>query len=467
MSIRNYITEALRQFRGSAGESADNSRLACGEVCIESVSKRFRKRTATRSSYTTVKSGLLKQERRTSGEDEGYFYALNDVSFHIKPGSALGVIGRNGSGKSTLLKLISGIYLPDSGHVQHRGRISALIELGAGFHPDFSGRENIYLGGVMYGLSRSEIDQRYDAIVEYAELAHCIDDPVRTYSSGMYMRLGFSLAVHTDPDILLIDEVLAVGDAAFIAKCQDTISEMKRRGKTLIFVTHDLPSVVRWCDEVVWLTQGVVTQRGEPRRVIDAYIAEVEDGQREVLNEENAKRSEEPGRGEEGDAAQRWGSKDVELFDVTMLRDQQEANWLFEQDDSVTVEFQYRINSPIKDLVFGVGIERLDGLQVHGTNTELEGLEVLLPQDAAEYPRQGVLRYRIARLGLVEGSYYLDVAAHSSDGYSYDYHHRMHKFSVRNKAKTVGVYTPKAEWEIDSRVEEIVDAASYRKQALG
>lgn len=464
MSISQNLAQLCREFwqastSGLPKNIAEQSSLEVGEVLIENVSKRFRKRCAKHSGYSTVKSGLLnatssmqQQKKKTATEqkeDKGFFYALNQASFHVKPGSALGVIGRNGSGKSTLLKLISGIYLPDGGKVQKNGRISALIELGAGFHPDFSGRENIYLGGVMYGLSRKEIDERFDAIVAYSELEDCIDDPVRTYSSGMYMRLGFSLAIHTDPDILLVDEVLAVGDAAFIAKCHDSISELKRRGKTLIFVTHDLSSIERWCDEVVWLDSGVVRERGKPRKVIDAYLAEVEQGQREKLEVENEKRSSQEQDGEE--LGERWGSKDVEIFDVTMFDQSKEPAWLFDQEESVSVRFSYLINSPVKDLVFGVGIVRVDGLQVHGTNTDIEDIEIEMPTDASLYPVEGIVNYSIDRIGLVDGSYFLDVAAHREDGFSFDYHHRMHKFSVRSSTKAVGVYSPKHSWHIETK----------------
>lgn len=459
-SFAKYIASA---FGATTVAESTESSLAPGEVRIDGVSKRFRKRTAVRSGYTTVKTGLLKgRERSPEVSPSGYFHALKDVSIHVQPGKALGLIGRNGSGKSTLLKLISGIYLPDQGQVKREGRISALIELGAGFHPDFSGRENIYLGGVMYGLTRQQIDERFDAIVEYAELADCIDDPVRTYSSGMYMRLGFSLAIHTDPDILLIDEVLAVGDASFISKCHDTISELKRKGKTLIFVTHDLPSVVRWCDEVIWLAHGEIKRRGEPRRIIDAYLAEVEESHKEKLDVENQKLSEGSESATEEGNSERWGSKDVELFDVRMQKPGCEAGWLFDAEDSVVVRFRYRIKAPVEDLVFGVGIERADGLQVHGTNTDIEQISLRVPE-RAQYPIEGSIEYVIDRIGLVEGTYFLDVAAHRADGYSFDYHHRMHKFSVRASIKSVGVCSPPHRWLIDQNLLE--DRAAVRKLA--
>jgi ABC-type polysaccharide/polyol phosphate transport system ATPase subunit len=440
--------------------------LPVGAIDICQVSKRFRKRTATRKSYTTIKGDLLKlgqvevPTQQVSNHQVNYLQALEDFSLSIKPGQALGVIGRNGSGKSTLLKLISGIYLPDSGSVKKRGKISALIELGAGFHPDFSGRENIYLGGVMYGLSKKDIDSRFSEIVKYAELEDFIDDPVRTYSSGMYMRLGFSLAVHTDPDILLIDEVLAVGDAGFIHRCQDTISEFKRRGKTLVFVTHDLSSVVRWCDDVVWLDRGKIKERGRPRRVIDAYMQKIEKEEQEKLLIENEELSTEaqqeytfkteeelPKNMAEHEEASRWGNQIVEIKKVTMRGDNNEAKWLFSGEEEVLVEVEYQINSYVDDLVMGIGILRVDGLHVHGTNTLIDDLGTPTPDEAVSFPVDGVYYYRMPRLGLVENTYYLDVAVHKEDGTPYDYHHRLHKFSVRSKLAYPGVCVPEHSWE--------------------
>ena len=195
---------------------------------------------------------------------EETFTAVDDVSLQIPEGSAFGIIGRNGSGKSTLLKLASGIMKPTSGRVSVHGRISALIELGAGFHPEISGRENVFINGVMLGLTKREIAKRFDEIVEFAELKEFIDAPVKNYSSGMYMRLGFAVAVHVNPDILIVDEVLAVGDEGFSLKCLDKFAEFKRRGKTIVLVTHSLGTVQRFCDEAVWLDQGHIAGRGGP-----------------------------------------------------------------------------------------------------------------------------------------------------------------------------------------------------------
>lgn len=428
-----------------------------GGVYIRNVSKRFRKATLVKKSYSTVKSTLLSRVFRKHLPRDNFIQALAEVTIEVKPGQSVGIIGRNGSGKSTLLKLIAGIYQPDSGTVQVDGKISALIELGAGFHPDFTGRENVYLGGVMFGLTRKQIDERFDSIVRYAELEDFIDDPVRTYSSGMYMRLGFSLAVHTDPDVLLIDEVLAVGDAAFIHRCHDTISEFRRRGKTLVFVTHDLDSVARWCDEAIWLQRGVIKRRGEPLQVIDSYLQNVEDQEKVELSQLNQSRSaEENVLAEEqiGDS-HRWGSKEVEITAVRMFGADGKPSWVFHTDDSVTVEVDFKINQAVEELVFGVGVIRADGLVVHGTNTDIDGEPVPLPDFALKANSNlkaeasgwtGTYRYNLKRLGLLDNTYFLDVAAHSKEGRAFDYHHRQYQFSVRGAAKLHGVYNPAHEW---------------------
>ena len=202
------------------------------------------------------------------------FYALNDVTFSITKGECVGIVGQNGSGKSTLLKIITGIITPTSGQIQVNGNISALLELGAGFHPDFSGRENIYFNASIFGLTKKEIDNRLDKIIEFSELGNYIDNPVRTYSSGMYMRLAFSVAINVDADILLVDEILSVGDQHFQEKCLNKMKELKKEGKTMVFVTHSLGSARELCDRAIWLNKGVVQMDGETDKVIDEYLKE-------------------------------------------------------------------------------------------------------------------------------------------------------------------------------------------------
>src|ERR1700730_2989622 len=233
--------------------------------------------------FSTLKSALLQRSILRDLQPGETFPALTDVSFSVPKGSTFGVIGRNGSGKSTELKLVAGITKPTSGTVRVDGRISALIELGAGFHPEISGRENVFINGIMLGLSKREIQARFDEIVDFAELREVIDAPVKTYSSGMYMRLGFAVAINVDPDVLLVDEVLAVGDEGFTHKCLDKFGEFRRREKTILLVTHSLNLIERFCDDAVWLDAGEKRAEGDPKRVIGAYLTAVEETEEQLL----------------------------------------------------------------------------------------------------------------------------------------------------------------------------------------
>lgn len=430
-------------------------------VDIVDLSKSFRRKTVGKG-YTTIKSSLLSFFRSKSKREPNTTSVLRDLTMRIPRGASLGVIGRNGSGKSTLLKLITGIYKADKGKISVNGRIAALIELGAGFHPDFSGRENLYLGGVLHGLSKKEIDKKFADIVKFAELEDVIDDPVRTYSSGMFMRLGFSLAVHTDPDVLIVDEVLAVGDARFVAKCKDKINDLRREGKTLILVTHDLDAVRRWCDEALWLHDGEVKDRGDPLRVIDHYLQFIEKGEELELLEANKNESIAAATSIDGHGLasldeeqsstsaysiekQRWGSREIELTGIRMMSSGTEK-LLLHPEDPVTIEIGYRANDSegaqrSGAVVFGIGIHRADGLSVHGSNTHIERVEV--PKLTGE----GTIRYTVKRISLLEGRYLLDVAVHREDGYPFDYHKNAVSFSVRSHFAQVGVFEPEHSWE--------------------
>src|SRR5712664_2711146 len=242
-------------------------------ITLTNVTKVYRRYSGKQ--FATLKSALLQRSIMRDLRPDETFPALTDVSFSVPKGATFGVIGRNGSGKSTALKLVAGITKPTMGTVRVEGRISALIELGAGFHPEISGRENVFINGIMLGLTKREIQERFDEIVDFAELREFIDAPVKTYSSGMYMRLGFAVAINVDPDVLLVDEVLAVGDEGFTHKCLDKFAEFRRHGRTVLLVTHSLDLVSRFCDEALWLDGGMVKAQGDPRRVIDAYLTNV------------------------------------------------------------------------------------------------------------------------------------------------------------------------------------------------
>ena len=243
---------------------------------LNHVSKIYRKYSGRQ--FATLKSALLQRSILKDLTANETFPALTDVSFEVPKGSTYGVIGRNGSGKSTALKLVAGITKPTSGTVKVEGRISALIELGAGFHPEISGRENVFINGIMLGLTKGQIQERFDEIVDFAELREFIDAPVKTYSSGMYMRLGFAVAIHVDPDVLLVDEALAVGDERFQAKCHARMAAFHERGKTFLLVSHSLPEIVANCTRAIWISGGRIVQDGPAAEVCDAYHAWAQGG---------------------------------------------------------------------------------------------------------------------------------------------------------------------------------------------
>ncbi|HEY7409522.1 MAG TPA: ABC transporter ATP-binding protein [Vicinamibacteria bacterium] len=406
-------------------------------VTAQGVSKVYR-RFLHKNQLKTLKSALVSRSLIRDLRPDQTFTALHDVSFEVPRGTTFGVIGENGSGKSTLLKLLAGITRPTTGSIRVEGRISALIELGAGFHPEISGRENVAINGIMLGLSRREIERRFDEIVEFAELRPFIDAPVKTYSSGMYARLGFAVAIHVDPEVLLIDEVLAVGDESFTRKCLDKIGEFRRRGKTVLIVTHSLSLVDQMCDDVLWLRKGAVADRGDPRRVVDAYLTYVAGGEEALLRGRSGAAPAEAGAGyREG----RWGGREVEITGVRLLDDRGQERHVFVPGEPLTVALSVRAPREVDDFVFGVGLFTADGVNVYGTNTHLE------EHRARRFVGEGEVRFVVEDLRLVEGTYLLDVAAHRKDGTPYDYHRGRHSFRVKSRVKDVGSYRPAHHWE--------------------
>ncbi len=398
--------------------------------------------------FKTFKSALLKGDLFRSLRPDELVHALDDVSFSIETGTTFGVIGENGSGKSTLLKVVAGIAKPTSGSVRVNGKVAALIELGAGFHPEITGRENVYINGIMLGLSRKEIQDKYDDIVRFAELEQFIDAPVKTYSSGMYMRLGFSIAINVNPDVLLVDEVLAVGDASFVPKCLDRINDFRRRKKTILFVSHDLTTVEKICDKVAWFKNGQVQTIGEPRRVIDAYLQDVTDKQEDEFEQRQheIEQKPQPPAPEEEQREQRWGKREVEITKVRLLGKDGKEKHVFSPEEGMAIEMEVEAYSRIKDFVFGIGLFNSQGISVYGTNTLLEDFV------AEETHGAGKVTCRIEQLNLVNGTYYLDVAVHKRDGYPYDYHRSLYSFLISSRLKDAGIYRPRHSWEIAGNI---------------
>ncbi len=391
--------------------------------------------------------------------------ALTNVSFSVGRGETFGVIGANGSGKSTLLKLVAGILKATSGTLSVSGKVSALIELGAGFHPEISGRENVVINGVMLGLSRKEIERKIPEIVAFSGLAEFIDQPVKTYSSGMYVRLGFAVAIHVDPDILVVDEVLAVGDEAFSRRCLDTIGEFRSRGKTIFFVSHALGLVEELCDRVLYLEQGRVKGLGEAREMLAAYRLDVAAGEGERLAAEEVKVQEElreaapaappPPATEAGapvpsspeaDRPRRWGDRSAEITAVRLRGADGTERHSFVSGECVIVEIEVSPARPLTDFVFGIGLFTPEDLCIHGSNTEADGL---VPK---RFDAPATVRLTIPRCDLGAGSYLVDVAVHSRRGTPYDYWRGACRFHVESPAPDVGIWRPERRWDFTGGV---------------
>ena len=425
-----------------------------GAVSARSVSKRFR-RVSAGFHLRTLKSALLENTLTRGLSAEETIEALQEVSFEIGRGESFGVIGGNGSGKSTLLKIVAGLLQPTSGELDVDGRVAALIELGAGFHPEISGRENIFINGAMMGLSRRQIEQRYQQIVDFSGLegarGNFLEEPVKNYSSGMYVRLGFSVAIHTDPDVLLVDEVLSVGDEAFGRKCLRRIEEYLERGGTLMVVSHSLDLVEALCDRVLWLDRGVPRMLGEPRRVIDAYRQSVAEQEGRQHQQEAASAASEEGA---EDQDLRWGSGQVEISAARCLvSDSSDSDsgageqYQFESGSAVTFEIEASPREALEDVVFGVAISTPRGVECWGTNTDLAGFE------SKSFDAAATVRLLCPSLRLAPGEYAVDVAAHARDGSPYDYRRRVFHITVTSKDRGVGVYFPEHRWASEGGLE--------------
>ena len=411
---------------------------------IRDVTKRYR-RYAHRRQFSTLKSALLGGSLTRDLNPAEVLTAVDHVSLRVPRGATFGIIGRNGSGKSTLLKLVAGITKPTSGEVLVDGRVSALIELGAGFHPEISGRENVYINGVMLGLTKREIARRFDEIVEFAELEEFIDAPVKTYSSGMYIRLGFAVAVYVDPDILIVDEVLAVGDEGFSLRCLDRFAELKRLGKTILLVTHGLAMVERFCDDALWLDHGKMRAEGDPRLVVEAYLADVGKAEEQQLSAADRKtqNATQPATDEPPDmfnaAPGRWGSGAVRIVDVVLEGADGPAH-LFRSGERVAIRMRVSAPEPMADFVFGVSVFNVAGVCCYGTNTDIEEMR------SDTMTGDGEVVFVVDSLDLVAGTYKLDAAVHSRAGRPYDYHRLLYTFRVKSRTKDAGIYRPRHHW---------------------
>ncbi len=370
-------------------------------ISLEHVSKKFR---LYHEKNQYLKTTLLRGGR-SRYED---FWAVRDVSFNIPTGSTFGIIGSNGSGKSTLLKCLAGILTPDQGRITVNGRLSALLELGAGFHPELSGRENIFLNGAILGMTQKEVQQRFDDIVDFSGLGHFIDTPVKNYSSGMVVRLGFSIAANVEPEILLIDEVLAVGDAEFQQRCYEKIEKFRKDGRTIVLVSHGLSQIEQICDTVAWLEKSHLEVLGPALEVVQKYNGA----------------SHHAVQREEDEIGDRWGSGEALITKVELLKNGASTS-LFTTNEEMKIRVHYEAPTGIENAVVGIRITHLHGTNVWGTNTKRKGFHV---------PRidgQGIVELNIPMLTLLEGTYDLTVALTDvSEVYSYDHWEKRIRFDV-------------------------------------
>ncbi len=433
----------------------------------------------------TLKEKTLFRRRRAYEERK----VLNGISFDVKRGEAVGLIGHNGCGKSTTLKLLTRIMYPDSGTITMQGRVSSLIELGAGFHPDLSGRENIYINASIFGLTRKEIDARLDEIISFSELEEFIDNPVRTYSSGMYMRLAFSVAINVDADILLIDEILAVGDAGFQAKCFHKLKEIKAGGTTIVIVSHSLGQIEQICEKSYWIHNGSIAAEGPPREVHPQYLDYIAKERVRISNKNAARHSkdadgeadgtlqqrsgqdtsgpaedikteqkeqpekkeqeEQAGRSEETEHSKaeqtaRWGNGMARITSVRLLDGQKHEAAAFCTGDPMVVEIRYHVSQAVEDVIFGIGIFRMDGVQCYGTNTKIDHL------DEFSLTEDGTMTVSLKELPLLPAQYTLDVAIESGKHMAVDYYTKAKQFEMVSSLYDIGVARIVHQWELTS-----------------
>lgn len=392
-------------------------------IRVDEVSKRFR---LYHERNQSLKAAVMRRGRAHYEE----FWALRNVSLTVTSGTTFGLIGQNGSGKSTLLKCMARILRPDKGTISTTGKVSALLELGAGFHPELSGRDNVYLNGSILGLSRRQIDQRFDDIVQFAGLERFIDTPVKNYSSGMYVRLGFSVAINVDPDVLLVDEVLAVGDEQFQRRCAEKFADLKASGKTIVIVSHNMRSVRDLCDAVAWLEGGVVRALGVVGDVIDAYVDESMDTLAPA------------------GMTIRSAAGQARIKDIKLLDSQGRPTTNVRTGEEVTLRICYHADEAVQEPVFALSIHTADGILVTGPNSGERGHELEKILGA------GHVDLHISRLMLLPGSY--DVGGSIHDGameHTFDEAHRALRFEVEPgspREAGAGLVSLGGEWTVES-----------------
>lgn len=385
------------------------------------------------------------------------FWAVRNVYLDVPHGATVGIIGENGAGKSTLLKLLTGITRPSSGELHVKGRVSSLLELGAGFHPEFSGRDNIHLACSILGMSEEEIASRFQAIVDFSELGDFIDRPVKTYSSGMYVRLGFAVAASVDPDILMIDEALSVGDEHFKGKCINRLNAFREQGKTTIFVSHDMGAVKSMCQHVVLMDRGEVLEQGNAEQVADEYLKRAKARGNERLSTLNRGASVYP----------RWGTGEIETQEVDMLDETGAPSFVFKSGEPFRVRVRYRVLRNARQPVFGIGLYRSDGTYVNGANHHWRERPIVL--ETCEPGEEGEVEMRFERMPLLAGQYYVTTFLYDhSKAAPTAIDHREHACTFEiidaNRAQHGMLHLP-SRWKLTRRAAGGGDAQSWESSS--
>lgn len=381
-------------------------------------------------------------------------YALRDVSMEVRRGETVGIIGTNGSGKSTILKIITGTLNPTEGNVTVNGRISALLELGAGFNMEYTGIENIYLNGTMMGFSKEEIDARLQGILDFADIGEFVNQPVKTYSSGMFVRLAFAVAINIDPEILIVDEALSVGDVFFQVKCYHKFEEFKKQGKTILFVSHDLSSISKYCDRVILLNKGQKRAEGEPKIIVDMY--------KQILVNQNPKKKEEPSRNEELQFPENgfwkeylklnpqsldYGDKKAEIIDFAIIDDKGKINSNIIKGQEFEIKMRVLFHCTVQEPIFAFTIKDVQGTEITGTNTMYENI----PSGTVEAGEERTVTFR-QRMDLQGREYLLSLGCVGFADNQFVVHHRLYDvcdISVISQKNTVGYYDMNSEIEIN------------------
>jgi lipopolysaccharide transport system ATP-binding protein len=411
-----------------------------GSVHAEHLGKHFTRR--SKHHPKTVKEFLMRGWRTSRPPNN--FWALRGVSFLVEPGQMLGVIGHNGSGKSTLLRLLGGVMQADEGRITANGRVSGLLELNTGMHPDLSGRENIIINAVVAGLTRREALERMEEVIAFAQLKDFIDNPVRTYSSGMKLRLGFAVAAHVEPGVLLIDEVLSVGDLAFQQKCLDRIGQFKQGGCAIVFVSHDLAHIEKLCDRVIWLHGGEVVVNGDPSETVANYRAEMMNETRRRTPADVAAQLR-SGNIVLQTHRNRFGSLEVEISAVRLFDFRGEEVTKIMSGDSLKIDIDFKLNAPVSSAFFTINIGNSERDDCVVTNTGEDGVDLPALSQVESVTLQ------IDRLDLPAGDYWVSVGVFETNwSYAYDYHWRAYPFSVSSERLGKGQLDPPRHWAVRS-----------------